>query len=86
MPQVSRFYGIVITMYFGDHAPPHFHAQYGAERAVYAIDPVTCIRGSLSRRADALVREWASLHQHELNANWEQASRLEPIEAIQPLD
>lgn len=70
MPTISRFYGIVIRMYFSDHAPPHFHAFYSGDEAVIAIDSGKVIRGALPERALVLVRQWASLHHDELVANW----------------
>ena len=70
MPTVCRFYGIVIRMYFSDHAPPHFHAVYAGEEAVVSIATGEVIRGALPDRALRLVREWASLHHDELERNW----------------
>lgn len=63
MPEISRFYGIVIKMYFGDHPPPHFHAEYGEHEAVVGIETLTVIAGRLPPRAIGLVSEWASLRQ-----------------------
>ncbi len=61
MPQISYFFGIAIYMYFTDHAPPHFHAEYGEDEAVYKIETLELLRGKLPRRAHGLVLEWASL-------------------------
>ena len=69
MPEVSRFYGIVIQIYFGDHPPPHFHAVYGGSVAKIEIDSLTIIDGRLPPRAMCLVTEWAKLHQAELRAS-----------------
>ncbi len=69
MPTISRFYGIVIRMYFSD-APPHFHAIYAGEEAVVAIGTGAVIRGGLPERALRLVREWASIHRDELESDW----------------
>jgi hypothetical protein len=71
MPQVSRFYGIVIYMYCGDHPPPHFHAHYGRHRAQVQIDPLGLLAGQLPPRILAMVVEWAALHRDQLLANWE---------------
>jgi len=71
VPTISRFYGIVIRMYFADHAPPHFHAVYAGEEAVIAIATLEVLRGALPDRALRMVREWASIHRDELDANWE---------------
>lgn len=69
MPTVSRFYGIVIRMYFSDHAPPHFHAFYAGDEAVLTIVGADLVRGVMSDRALRMVREWASLHRQELLDN-----------------
>jgi hypothetical protein len=73
MPQISRFYGIVIYMYWGDHPPPHFHAHYGSDQAQVRIDPVGLLAGHLPPRILAMVVEWAALHCDELLADWELA-------------
>ncbi len=85
MPEISRFYGIVIKMYFDDHNPPHFHAQYSGHEAVMAINSLATISGRLPARALGLVTEWASLHQEELLALWDRARSLEPLHKIDPL-
>ena len=85
MPELSRFYGIVIRMFFNDHAPPHFHAFYGSDEAVFAIETLSLIAGRLPPRATGLVVEWASLHQGELEAAWKRAESLEPPSRIEPL-
>ena len=66
MPEVSRFYGIVIQIYYGDHSPPHFHALYAGAVAKIAIDTLQFIDGSLPKRALGLVLDWAAAHQPEL--------------------
>ena len=71
MPTISRFYGILIQMYFGDHVPPHFHALYAEFEALIDIQTLEVIRGSLSSRAMALVLEWAQQHREELRQDWE---------------
>jgi len=86
MPQISQFFGIMIYMYYSDHAPPHFHAEYGGNEAVYTIDTLELIRGSLPRRAHGLVVEWASLHRQDLRANWIRARAGERLAVIMPLD
>lgn len=85
MPEISRFYGIVIKMYFGDHAPPHFHAEYAEHEARVAIENLAVISGGLPPRAMGLVVEWATLHRHELQNLWERARKLEPLGRIAPL-
>ena len=71
MPEISRFFGIIIRMYFQDHNPPHFHAYYQEFSAEYDIKTLEVINGSLPQRAHAMVIEWASIHRNELLKNWE---------------
>jgi hypothetical protein len=85
MPELSRFYGIVIKMYFGDHAPPHFHAEYAEAKVLINIETLAVFAGRLPPRALGLVTEWAALHQDELLGAWERASRLESAGKIDPL-
>jgi hypothetical protein len=73
-------------MYFNDHLPPHFHAEYGEHESVYTIDTLETLRGGLPRRAHGLVLEWAALHRNELRDNWQLARRMEPLIDIDPLD
>ena len=74
MPDLSRFFGIIIRMYAEPDAPhhrPHFHAYYQNHMAVYSVDPVEMLSGTLPRRQQRLVEAWAELHQGELLENWE---------------
>jgi hypothetical protein len=86
MPTISRFFGIVIRMYFDDHRPAHFHAIYGEHEAHFAIDTLAILEGRLPQRAVAFVLEWANLHREELRQNWERAARHEPLKPVAPLD
>ncbi len=86
MPCVSQFYGVAVYMYYNDHAPPHFHAMYAEQEAVFTIDTLQPLQGMLARRARALVVEWASQHHAELVANWDRARQGLPLEPIDPLD
>ncbi len=86
MPELSRFYGITIRMYFDDHLPPHFHAVYGGDEAVIGIDSLGLLRGRLPVRALGLTVEWASSHQAELQDAWNRAKRLEAPGKIAPLE
>jgi len=86
MPEISRFYGIRIKMYYGDHAPPHFHAEYGNEMAIVDIETLTITDGQLPRRAAGLVVEWGNQHRDELAALWDLAAALQPLHRIAPLD
>ncbi|HET8527468.1 MAG TPA: DUF4160 domain-containing protein [Gaiellaceae bacterium] len=75
----------MIRMFVKDHPPPHFHALYGEHRARVAIASGEVLDGELPPRAARLVREWASLHRDELEANWTLAERMEPVRPIDPL-
>ena len=86
MPGISRFFGIIITLYYNDHPPPHFHVRYGQQKAIVDIQTFTVLQGNLSARAFSLVKEWALEHQDELLANWERARQAEPLEPIAPLE
>lgn len=85
MPEISRFFGIIIRMYFGDHNPPHFHTIYQDETAEYDINTFAVIRWSLPARAHALVLEWASLYRPELLEDWKSATENKEIKKIDPL-
>jgi hypothetical protein len=85
VPELSRFFGIVIAMYYDDHVPPHFHAIYGSEKAEFRIDPLGILKGRLSPRALALVTEWAALHQSELLDAWDRRSAGQELPRIEPL-
>ena len=86
MPEVSRFYGIVIRMYYREHNPPHFHAIYGASEAQVAINTLGILNGKLPPKAYSLVVEWAMQHQAELAENWQLARAQQPLNPIDPLD
>jgi hypothetical protein len=86
VPEICRFLGIWIYMYWQDHGPPHFHAKYGAFRAKVRIAPVTLMAGRLPPRALALIVEWASRYEAELLANWARCERKEPPVRIPPLE
>ena len=66
LPELSRFFGIIIAMYYNDHAPPHFHAKYGGDQASIRIDNGAIVEGKLGTRTMRLVEEWRVLHQLEL--------------------
>ena len=86
MPEICRFFGIVITMNYNDHPPPHFHVRYGGQKALIGIQTLALLRGKLSPRVFGLVMEWASLHQAELMENWELARRQVALQKIEPLE
>ena len=86
MPEISRFFGIVITMNYTDHAPPHFHVRYGDQRALVAIDTLSVLAGRLSPKTLALVVEWASMHPSELRKNWVLAEHNAALQPVPPLE
>jgi hypothetical protein len=86
MPEVSRFFGIIIRMYFDEHLPPHFHAIYGGYEAQVGIDPIKILEGGLPYRAISMVIEWAALHQRELMNDWERLRNDQPVLKIEPLE
>ncbi len=85
MPEVSRFFGIVIGMYYSEHGVPHFHAV-SAEHEVSIEINRHIVHGEFPRRALRLVLEWAELHEAELLENWDLAARGEPLKPIAPLE
>ena len=86
MPEISRFFGTVVAMYYNDHPPPHFHVRHGSQRAVIEIESLSLSEGHLSPRVLGLVIEWASLHQDELLADWELARQQLPLNPVSPLE
>jgi len=86
MPQISRFFGIVVTMFYNDHPPPHFHARYGADQILIEIEDLAILHGSLPPRALGLVMEWAALHKAQLLENWHLARAQAPLKSIEPLE
>ncbi len=85
MPTISRFFGIVIAMYFDDHGPPHFHARHSDGAAKIRIDTLEVIDSTLGRRQLRLVLAWAELHQAGLLENWRLARIGETLKEIDPL-
>ena len=81
MPEIARFYGIVIKLFFGDHPPPHFHAVYGEYIALFDLKTLEMIEGDLPNRAKKLVIEWAIINKTELQKMWDSQkfSKLEPL-------
>ena len=86
LPEVSRFFGIVIAMYYNDHSPPHFHAKYGGDQASVRIDNGAMVEGKLGTRTMRLVEEWRVLHQAELFEDWNRARARQPLNQIKPLE
>ena len=85
MPRISEFFGIEIYIYWDDHGPPHFHAVYAEHEALISIEDFSLLRGHLPPRGMGLVVEWAQLHRDELRHVWGQASRMQPLDRIEPL-
>ncbi|GHT44258.1 hypothetical protein FACS189438_2670 [Bacteroidia bacterium] len=85
MPQVSQFFGIIIRMFYDEHNPPHFHAQYGEYNCCIDIQTLGVIEGFLPARALGLAIEWAIIHQDELKANWQHIEKQERLQTIAPL-
>ena len=86
MPEISRFYGIIIRMFYADHAPSHFHATYGEGELIVGIMPIRVLHGTATARVQSLVLEWTSLHQQELVDDWDRCRNAQPPLPIAPLD
>lgn len=86
MPTICAFYGILIQMFWQDHAPPHFHALYAEYEVLIDIRTLEVLEGDMPRRALAMVLEWAQQHRAELMEDWELCSRNLPPRKIPPLD
>ena len=86
MPEISRFFGIVVQMYYADHEPPHFHVRYSGQKALIAIESLALLRGHLSPRVLGLVTEWAALHRAELLEDWGLARAEAVLRPIAPLE
>ncbi|HEY3799639.1 MAG TPA: DUF4160 domain-containing protein [Caulobacteraceae bacterium] len=86
MPIISIFFGIVVRINFGDHAPPHLHAEYQGEEALFDLRTAEVIAGHLPRSARRLVTDWMTRHQADLLRNWDLASRGQPTFRIEGLD
>jgi len=85
MPELSRFLGIVVFMYFNDHNPPHFHVEYGDHQASIAIENLSVLEGGLPSRVLGYVIEWASLHRKELMDDWDMIKSTGKYFKIEPL-
>jgi hypothetical protein len=85
MPELCRFYGIIIRMFWADHPPAHFHAAYGEHEAIIEIRTSEIIGGSLPLGAHSLVSQWIEIHRGELLEKWELARQNRPLGKIEPL-
>jgi hypothetical protein len=86
MPEISRFFGIVIRMYFDDHVPPHVHVEYQGQKATFEFDGAVRYGSLGSRTATRLVQDWIKLHVDELQADWELAQNGNELKPIRPLE
>jgi len=85
MPIISRFFGIIIFMFWREHQPPHFHAKYGDEEVIVEIQTGK-VTGNISQRVLNMVHEWRELHEDELMADWKLAEENKPLKRIKPLE
>jgi hypothetical protein len=85
MPEVCRFFGIVVRMFFDEHPPPHFHADYAEDSAVIGIQPIEVLQTTLPQRALSMVLEWAARNQRGLMENWERLGKGQALERLPPL-
>jgi hypothetical protein len=86
VPEVSRFYGIIVRFYYRDHPPTHFHAIYGEQEALIEIETGAIHRGSIPKTAYDLVDRWRRLHLRELRDDWARAREQRPLLPIAPLE
>ena len=86
MPIISTFFGIIIRMFFDDHAPPHFHAEYQGQDALVDFNGIILEGEIRSATARKLIKQWAELHRQELEANWVRAKSLQALDYIAPLE
>jgi hypothetical protein len=85
MPEISRFFGIIVRMFYDEHNPPHIHAEYSGSKAVFDFKG-NILKGDLcSRTATKLIREWLDLHLDEIEMDWELALKNKEIKKIDPL-
>lgn len=85
MPVISEFFGMIVSMYWNDHNPPHFHVRYGGDKAIFNIATGKKIKGSFSKRGEKLVTEWAKLNKKDLEKSWELCVKKKQPLKIKPL-
>ncbi len=85
MPEICRFYGIIIAMFYDEHNPPHFHAMYGKYKVAIKLDDLAVLSGKFPPRALGLVIEWALIHKEELEEEWQRLLAQQPLFKIKPL-
>jgi len=84
MPVISMFYGVIISMYFREHLPPHFHAAYQGKEAIFSLDG-ELLEGDFPANKSRMVEVWAEIHRDELIANWQLATEMSSLFKIEPL-
>ena len=85
MTIISRFFGIIVFMFWREHQPPHFHAKYGDEEVIVEIETGE-LTGNISQRVQNMIQEWRELHKDELMADWKLAEENRPLIGIKPLE
>jgi len=85
MPIISRFFGIIVFMFWREHQPPHFHAKYGDDEVIVEIQTGK-VTGNISPRVLNMVQEWRELRKDELIADWKLAEENKPLKRIKPLE
>lgn len=85
MPEISRFLGIIIMIFYKDHAPPHFHARYSDKSGIFSILDLKILEGNLPLKVISLITEWAEMHKNELMIDWNLAQKGSPLKKIEPL-
>ncbi len=85
MPIISRFFGIIIYIYWRDHQPPHFHARHGDDEVIIEIETGE-VTGHISRRAVEMLQKWRKLHINELLDDWKRAEQKKALRQIAPLE
>lgn len=86
MPVISEFFGMIVSMYWDDHNPPHFHVRYGGDNAIFDIATGKKIKGKFSKRGEKLVSEWARLNKKELEKDWDLCVKKKKPLKIKPLN
>lgn len=85
MPEISRFYGIVIQIFYNEHLPPHFHATYGEYRVQIDINNISVLSGEMPRKGLNLILDWAEIHRNELLRIWNLSEQEKPLPKVEPL-
>ena len=84
MPEISRFYGIIIRIFYDDHSPPHFHAFYGKKEGLYSIEKAEKLAGEIPAKQDKIIKKWARQYRKELLDSWNMAKDKTPPKKVPP--